>query len=354
MSDPTLRPNAQLRDAVRVIEETRKTIAVVTDDAGQLLGALTDGDIRRALLAGRDLSDAVTQALNPNPITAEEGTSEADLLDRLMAHNLEALPLVDGNGRFLRVVHRNDLSPDEVRGGAEGFFAAVIMAGGEGHRLRPLTDTTPKPMLDVGGMPLIERQVRRIARAGMSRVYISLGYLAGVIEEHLGDGSDFGISIEYLREEEKLGTGGALSLLPTVPTGPLMVINGDVITTSDYGHLLDFHQRYGAAVTMAAVDYHVQIPYGVVRTDGVLAAALEEKPSQRFLCNAGFYAVAPGALDMVPAGEFFNMTDLITRCLCDGRDVVVFPIHEYWTDIGTPAELDRAREAMTEGPASHA
>ena len=346
MTLSALTSSANLRDAVRVIEETRKTIAVVTDDTGRVIGALTDGDIRRALLAGRELSDCVTEAMNPSPITAEETTAQGYLLECLQANNLEALPLVDADGRFKRVVHINDLSPEERTGGAEGFFAAVIMAGGEGLRLRPLTDTTPKVMLDVGGMPLIERQVRRLAKSGIKRIYISVGYLREVIENHLGDGADFAVSIEYLHEKKKLGTGGALSLLPTQPTGPLLVINGDVLTTSDYRHLLDFHLQHDATVTVAAADYHLQIPYGVIKSDGVRAVALEEKPSQRFLCNAGIYALAPDATRLVPHDQFYNMTDLIERCIGEGRHVVVFLIHEYWTDIGTLAELEKAREAM--------
>lgn len=176
------------------------------------------------------------------------------------------------------------------------------MAGGEGMRLRPLTETIPKPMVDIGGVPLIERQIQRLVRAGIRRAYISVNYLSHIIEKHFGDGVDFGLEICYLREQEKLGTAGALSLLPERPVAPIIVMNGDILTTSDFGSLYAFHNNYSAQVTVAAVDYRVNIPYGVIRAEGPYVTELAEKPSQRFLCNAGIYAVSPLALGMLPLG----------------------------------------------------
>ena len=345
MNNLMLKHDSQLYDAVRIIEEFRKSIAVVTDESGHLLGTITDGDIRRALLAGHSLNTPVNDAMNQHPVTAEVSSSDSYILDLLKRYNLEALPLIDTERRFKRIVHINDLSPDEkVSGGAEGFYAAVIIAGGEGRRLRPFTEDIPKPMIDIGGMPLIERQLRKIGMSGINRVYISVNYLSHVIEEHFGDGTEFGVKIEYLHEEKKLGTAGALSLVTKPITGPLIVMNGDVLTTSDYRHLLYFHTSHAAKITVGAVNYRVEIPYGVIRADGVIALGLEEKPSERFLCNAGIYAVSPEALDIVPQNQLYNMTDLIQDCIAEGEKVSVFPIHEYWTDIGTPADLAKARE----------
>jgi dTDP-glucose pyrophosphorylase len=343
MSERPLRPDAPLVEAVRAIEATRRRIAVVTDEPGRVLGTLTDGDVRRCLLAGGTLDTAVSQAMNQNPVTADVGSAHGYLIDLLRAANVLALPLVDNAGVFQRVVHLTDLGEEEHAEDARGFAFAVIMAGGEGTRLRPMTHRVPKPMLDIGGVPMIERQIERLARAGIRRVYISLNYLGHLIEEHFRDGSSWGVDIRYLREQERLGTAGALSLLPEQPDAPILVMNGDILTTSDFGSLFSFHATYGAHITVAAVDYRVNIPYGVLQVEGAYATAVTEKPSQRFLCNAGMYAVSPHSLRMVPPGTLHDVTDLIQKCLTSGLQVAVFPVHEYWTDIGTPDDLEKAR-----------
>lgn len=344
MSEKPLAPSASLVDAVRAIETSRRRIAVVVDSNGHLLGTLTDGDVRRCLLAGGSLETQVTDAMNLNPITAEIDSSESYLLDLMRRGNVLTLPLVDKNGRFQRLVHISDLDLEEdAAETASGFEFAVIMAGGEGTRLRPLTEVIPKPMVDVGGMPLLERQIQRLARAGIRRVYISVNYLSHIIQDHFNDGSDFGIDIRYLCEEEKLGTAGALYLLPERPQGPIIVMNGDILTTSDFGSLYSFHQSHGAQLTVAAVDYRVSIPYGVLQTEGAYVRELAEKPLQRFLCNAGIYAVSPEALNLLQGIKYCNMTDLIETCLANKKPVSVFPVHEYWNDIGTPDDLEKAR-----------
>jgi len=345
MSEEPLLPEAKLIDAVRAIETSRRRMSVVTDSSGYLLGTLTDGDIRRCLLAGGSLETPVSQAMNPNPLTAEIGSPEGYMKDMMRRGNVVALPLVDQKGKFLRLVHLLDLEQDDPQAnGAPGFSFAVIMAGGEGARLRPLTEAIPKPMVEIGGMPLLERQVQRLAKAGISRAYISVNYLSHIIEDYFGDGRDFGLEIRYLREQEKLGTAGALSLLPECPDGPIIVMNGDILTTSDFESFYTFHITHGANVTVAAIDHRVHIPYGVIRADGPFVTNLVEKPSERFLCNAGIYAVSPEALSLLPKGRQSNMTDLIDACLAENSPVAVFPVHEYWNDIGTPDDLEKARE----------
>lgn len=344
MSDALLGPDAPLMDAVRGIEATRRRMAVVVDAEHRLLGTLTDGDIRRCLLGGGSLETPVSQAMNASPLVAEEGAPAGYLLDLMRKRNVMALPVVDGGGHFKRLVHLIDLEhPNKVTPVTAKFDLAVIMAGGEGMRLRPLTATIPKPMVDIGGTPLLERQIESLAKAGLKRVYLSVNYLSHVIEDHFGDGADFGIEIRYLREQEKLGTAGALALLPERPSRPIVVMNGDILTTSDFGSLHAFHQAHAALVTVAAVDYRVSIPYGVINTEGAYATGLVEKPSQRFLCNAGIYAVSPQALDLLQGGGHLNMTEIIDACLARGMPVAVFPVHEYWSDIGTPDDLEKAR-----------
>jgi dTDP-glucose pyrophosphorylase len=350
MIEKTLDATARLVDAVRAIEASRRRIAVVADGQQLLLGTLTDGDVRRCLLAGGTLETLVVEAMNHQPLTATVGSPDSYVLDLMHRGNILAVPLVDASGRFVRLVHRNDLDPDTPLREAVDFDFAVIMAGGEGMRLRPITEHIPKPMVDIGGMPLLGRQIERLAKAGVRRVYLSVNYLSHVIEEHFGDGQALGLEIRYLRERQKLGTAGALSLLPEQPSRPIVVMNGDILTTSDFGSLSAFHASNAAEVTVAAVDYRIHIPFGVINTNGPLVTGLAEKPSQRFLCNAGIYAVSPQALALVPGDRPFNMTDLIDACIAAGRRVAAFPVHEYWSDIGTPADLEQARHQFSEKP----
>jgi NDP-sugar pyrophosphorylase family protein len=203
-------------------------------------------------------------------------------------------------------------------------------------------------MIDIGGVPLLERQVRAMVACGLRRIYISTNYLGHVIENHFEDGRGFGAEIRYLRETTKLGTAGALSLLPDVPQGPVLVINGDVLTTSDFGKLLAFHQETGAEVTIAAMIYRVVIPFGVLHVDGHRVAGIEEKPSQGFLCNAGIYVFSPEAVRSVPVGVQVDMPSVIERMIARRAAVSVFPIHEFWTDIGTPNDLELALAEFAE------
>ncbi len=348
MIEKSLTLQAPLVEAVRAIEASRRRIAVVVADNGRLLGTLTDGDIRRCLLAGGSLDTSVSEAMNANPLSAPEGSSDCYLLDIMRRGNIMAVPLVDEHDHFVRLVHLIDLAPAEEAREATNFAFAVIMAGGEGMRLRPITENIPKPMVDICGVPLLERQIQRLAKAGLKRVYISVNYLSHVIEDYFGDGASFGLEIRYLKEQQKLGTGGALSLLPERPEAPIVVMNGDILTTSDFGSLNAFHCSHSAAITVAAVDYRINIPFGVIQNKGSYVAGLSEKPSQRFLCNAGIYVLSPQALDLLPQGKAFNMTDLIDVCLATDRPVAIFPVHEYWSDIGTPADLDKARRLFSE------
>lgn len=345
-----LGPEALLVDAVRAIEASRRRIAVVVDGQMSLLGTLTDGDVRRCLLAGGSLQTPVRKAMNASPLTAAAGSPPGYVVDIMRRGNVLAIPIVDGQGRFVELIHLTDLtqSPEPIPG-ESGFEFAVIMAGGEGSRLRPLTQSIPKPMVAVAGVPLLERQIRRLAEARLRRIYVAVNYLSHIIEEYLGDGSRFGVEVRYLRESDKLGTGGALSLLPERPSSAIIVMNGDILTTSDFASLYAFHAAQSASVTVAAIDYRINIPYGVLCTQGAYVTSLVEKPSQRFLCNAGMYAISPAALALVPTGRVYNMTELIEACLARQQPVAVFPLHEYWSDIGTPDDLERARSFFEMG-----
>jgi dTDP-glucose pyrophosphorylase len=347
VTEPTLSESATLRDAIALIERTRRLIIAVVDADGRLLGILSDGDIRRGILAGIALESPAANAMTRAPICGSSQARPDELIDLMMVRGVAAVPVVDPEGRFVRVAQLSDTDEEAPLGG-EGFAAAVIMAGGEGRRLRPLTADRPKPMIDIGGVPLLERQVRAMVACGLRRIYISTNYLGHVIENHFEDGRGFGAEIRYLRETTKLGTAGALSLLPDVPQGPVLVINGDVLTTSDFGKLLAFHQETGAEVTIAAMIYRVVIPFGVLHVDGHRVAGIEEKPSQGFLCNAGIYVFSPEAVRSVPVGVQVDMPSVIERMIARRAAVSVFPIHEFWTDIGTPNDLELALAEFAE------
>lgn len=343
-----LRPGAPLVAAIKAIESSRRRIAVVLDASQRLIGTLTDGDVRRCLLTGGSLDTPVEQAMNPHPLSAVDGTPTAKLLEIMRRGNILAVPLVDAQGRFVRLAHRYDIATTTAVQSEAAFEFAVIMAGGEGARLRPITQDIPKPMVPIGGVPLLERQIARLAEAKVRKVFVAVNYLAHIIEEHLGDGHRLGVEVSYIREPAKLGTAGALGLIAQKPSAPILVMNGDILTTSDFGSLYAFHVANDADVTVAAIDHRVSIPYGVLDTEGARVNGVKEKPSQRFLCNAGIYAVSPRALAMVPEGKPSNMTDLINACLAGNRKVAAYPLHEYWTDIGTPDDLERARKFFAE------
>lgn len=339
--------SAHLRDAIVQIEAARRGIAVVCDADGKILGTVTDGDVRRAILRGADLDTPLVSAMNDRPLTAQDSMSDHELVALLNNRGLEAIPLVDAAERFQRIAHLRDLVPEaRERGGAEELVAAVVMAGGEGQRLRPLTEKIPKPMVEVGGMPLVERHVRHIARAGIRHTFLAVNYLAEKIENHIAETGPYDTKIDFLREDRKMGTAGALSLLPDLPDGPILVLNSDVVHSADYGNLLQFHQTRDADLTIAAVEHRVQIPYGVLQSrDGVLTA-IEEKPSQRFMCNAGLYVLGTAARSFIAQNRAVDMTDVIDELLSTGRNIAVFPVHEYWADIGDSDDLARVRNEI--------
>ncbi len=347
MTEPILSPDATLRDAIALIERTRRIIVAVVGSDGGLLGILSDGDIRRGILAGLGLDSPAAKAMTRDPICGSSQARPDELFDLMMLRGVAAVPVVDADGCFVRVAQLSDTT-DTPRLGGEGFAAAVIMAGGEGRRLRPLTADRPKPMINIGGVPLLERQVRAMVACGLRRIFISTNYLGHVIEDHFGDGRQLGAEIRYLRETTKLGTAGALSLLPRLAEGPVLVINGDVLTTSDFGKLLAFHVETRAEITIAAMIYRVDIPFGVLQVDGYRAVGVEEKPSQGFLCNAGIYVLCPEAVRSVPIGVQVDMTGVIEAAIARHAAVSVFPIHEFWTDIGTPGDLDQALAEFAE------
>lgn len=332
-------PSDTIRKAIELIDRNKDGIVLVVEKE-KLVGTITDGDIRRFLLNGRSVEELCEKVMWKTPTTALAGSTPEELRALLKKYRLTSIPLVDKEHRPVGVVSFRDLWEQAA---PESHFA-VIMAGGEGKRLRPITESIPKPMIEVGGKPVLENIVTGLAKSGIKDIQISLNYRGDIIENHFGDGSRFGVSIGYLREEKKLGTAGALSLLPSLPARPFLVMNGDVMTNVNYQRMFEFHKQHRAAITVAATMYHFRIPYGVLETAGQFVMGLKEKPSQNFLCNAGIYIVDPEMVEMIPQDESYDMIHLMDAAMKEGLPVAAFPIHEYWLDIGQKEDLDKARK----------
>jgi dTDP-glucose pyrophosphorylase len=329
--------NATLKDSIRCIDASALQVALVLGPGSELVGMLTDGDVRRALLRGIGMDATVEKAMNANPMTAPVGSLPDWLRGEMRRNSIRHLPLLDSTGRVVDLATLNDLTGMTRR---DNWI--VLMAGGLGSRLSPLTDNCPKPMLKIGDKPLLETILEKFIEDGFYRFFISVNYLAEVVKSHFGDGSRWHVEIVYLHETERLGTAGALSLLPGTPEQPLLVMNGDVLTKVNFHQLLDFHESHAAAATMCVREYEFQVPYGVVTTDAHRIVSIDEKPVQQFFVNAGIYAIAPEMLSRIPAKQFFDMPTLFSEAINAGQETAVFPLREYWMDIGHVADLHRA------------
>jgi dTDP-glucose pyrophosphorylase len=328
-----------IQKVIETINNNKDGIALVVDENGRLIGSITDGDIRRYMLGGQALDQPCADVMHRNPVTVPQGASRKEIIELIKQHRIRNIPQVDDHGCPVRVVNFTDLI-----NGKEAEYTAVIMAGGEGKRLRPLTETLPKPMLKVGDKPLLEKIIHKLSKAGIRKIKISVNYRAEIIEDYFKDGSAYGVEIQYLREEQKLGTAGALSLIDDLPDMPILVMNGDVVTEIGFERLLDFHSNQRCTITVAATEYHLNIPYGVLDVAGHYVLGVQEKPTHRFLCSAGIYVIDPDIVRMVPPNTYYDMTHLLADVTKRGLPVTVFPIHEYWVDIGQKEDLKRAAE----------
>ena len=330
--------DATLRQIMEVIDSGARQIALVTDSEGVLIATVTDGDVRRGILRGLALDAPVSEVMHRNPTTLLKGASAASAQRLMRERGLNHIPVVDPEGRLVALALREGMTGVEPRS-----TRVVLMVGGLGMRLRPLTETVPKPMIPVGDKPLLERIVTRFQDQGFSRFTLSLNYLGQVIRDHFSDGSELGVQIDYVEETQRMGTGGALSLLEARPDQTFVVMNGDILTTTSFGAMMDFHTETGSAATICAREFNMQVPYGVLNSDGTTLVSMEEKPIHKHLVNAGIYALSPVVFDHIKDGEPLDMPDLIDRVKDAGHKVSVFPVREYWMDIGRLEDLDRAR-----------
>lgn len=323
--------------AIEIIDRAGLQIALVVNENGRLLGTVTDGDIRRAILKHLSLDETVTKVMNPAPcfVYRNQSRENANLL--MKSKKLHQIPVLDEEHRVVGLEIADKLLTPPPRDNW-----VMLMAGGLGRRLAPLTENCPKPLLKVGDKPLLETILESFIEQGFRHFYISVNYKAETIINHFGNGSRWAVEIEYLHESKPLGTAGALGLLPAKPEKPLLLMNGDILTKINYGKLLDFHKKNLTDATICVKEYNLQIPYGVVTVQKNQLLKIEEKPLQRFFINGGLYVINPSVLDYVPVSSYLDIPVLLRTLLDQGKDIAVFPIREYWIDIGRFDDYERA------------
>ncbi len=339
-----LRSDANLQEAIRNLEESALQISLVISPQETLVGTLTDGDIRRGLLRGLNLSSPIESLIYREPLVVPPQLDRDMVLQLMRANGVHQLPVVDQNRRILDLCVWEELLTPGQRSNT-----MVIMAGGQGTRLRPYTESCPKPLLPVGGKPMLEHIVERAKAEGFNHFVFAIYYLGHMIQDYFGDGSRWQVKIEYLCEDVPLGTAGAIGLLKSRPQSPFLVSNGDVLTDIRYGELLDFHNRHGAAATMAVRMHEWQHPFGVVHTKGVDIVGFEEKPIARSYINAGIYVLDPIALDALSSAERCDMPTLFARLQERAARTIVYPMHEPWLDIGQPHDYEKANDQDRKG-----
>ncbi|MDY0108479.1 MAG: nucleotidyltransferase family protein [Candidatus Krumholzibacteria bacterium] len=336
-------PALPLGEAISRLDLAGTGALLLCDEQGGLLGLLTDGDVRRAVIRGVSMSTACLDIASREPLTMRPPAAAADALHLMNTRDINHLPVVDAGGKVVDFLLRKDLISEQTLG-----LAAVIMAGGFGKRLLPLTERVPKPMLPLGGRPLLERTIQRLQQAGITDVHLTTYHQADMISDHFGDGRAFGVDLKYTREDQPLGTAGGLKLVAQTG-GPILVLNGDILTDMSFDGLLAFHREHKADLTVGVRKYEITVPFGVVECSDVRVRQLREKPTETLFINAGVYLLEPSVLALIPDGVRFDMTDLIQALLAEDRRVISFPILEYWLDIGRPEDYRQAQDDMRDG-----
>jgi dTDP-glucose pyrophosphorylase len=344
-----IQPGASVWEAIEAVDRSGAGIALLVDEDCHLIGTITDGDVRRAILHGVSMDVAAAALLDyrpeeyRRPTVAPLGTERPEILQLMQSRGIRHVPVLDDEGRVVDLVWLNELVKE-----CELPLRAVVMAGGHGTRLRPLTEELPKPMLPMGDRPLLELIIEQLRQAGIRQVSLTTHYKEEAIVQHFGDGQDFGVEIRYVREDQPLGTAGALSLLDE-SAEPLLVINGDILTRLDLRAMLDFHREQQAEMTVAVRRYEFSVPYGVVETEGTAVVGISEKPTIRHFVNAGIYLLNPEVCRYIPGGQHYDMPDLISRLVTEGHRVVSFPVREYWLDIGRIEDYQKALADIENG-----
>ena len=337
--------NATIKEVLQIIDTGAIKFAIVVDDDNKLLGTITDGDIRRAILNGKNLEDSIENIYFKKPRVVHVDTTTEEIINICTTHKIYQIPVVDSKNRVVGIKMLSEiLKPKEYKN------KVVLMVGGLGTRLRPLTDTTPKPMLRVGGKPILQTIVEKFVSYGFVNIIMCTGYKSNIIKKFFKDGSQFGAKIEYIVEDKRMGTAGALTLLQDEQKSkePFFVMNGDLLTNVNFENMLDFHTAQKAKATMCVREYDVQIPYGVVDVKNSKITSIIEKPVHKFFVNAGIYMLDISCVELIPKNEFYDMPTLFEKLITINKKAISFPLREYWLDIGRMDEFKQANEEYHE------
>jgi len=335
--------NSLILDVLQILNTTSKQVVLVVDEDKKLLGTISDGDIRRALLDGKALDSSIIDIYFSNPTVANINDTKEKILNLCTSKKIHQIPIVDNNGIVIGLESINELIKKSTKPNK-----VILMVGGLGTRLKPLTNTTPKPMLHVGGKPILETIVETFASYGYSNIVMCVNYKSKIIQDYFGDGHKFGVNIEYILEDKRMGTAGALSLLDKKPNEAFFVMNGDILTNINFEHLHNAHLNATTAATMCTREYEIQIPYGVVNSVENRISSIVEKPIQKFSVSAGIYMLEPACIDLIPKDDFYDMPTLFDELIIKEKGILPFPIDEYWLDIGRIEEYERANKEYLE------
>ena len=334
----TVLVTSTIREAIELIDSNALQIALVVDEENHLLGTVTDGDIRRSVLRGVSLETGIDAVMNKEPVSVDITLSAQGILDLMKKKDVRQMPVLDENRKIVGLEMMEDLLTPMAKENA-----VVLMAGGRGSRLKHLTEDLPKPLLEVGNKPILETILENFIDHGFSRFYIAVNYKNEMIQEYFGKGEKWGVQIDYLIEEEPLGTAGALSLMPETPKHPLIVMNGDLLTKVNFAQVLDYHESHEAEATLCIRDYEVQLPFGVVDHEEGFVTGIKEKPIQKCAINAGIYVLNPSLVSRASKAGFCDMTQLLMDAQKEGAKVAAYAFRDYWIDIGRLKDLEKAQ-----------
>jgi dTDP-glucose pyrophosphorylase/predicted transcriptional regulator len=341
IKDIIVNEDTSLRDALNTIDKSSKQICLVLDNSQKLLGTISDGDIRRALLNNISLDEIIINVYFKNPTVANVNDSKETILNLCKINKIHQIPIVDNDNNIVGLEILDELIVSESK-----VNKVILMVGGLGTRLRPLTENTPKPMLPVGGKPILQTIVEKFVSYGFVNIVMCIGYKSHIIQDFFEDGSRFGANIEYILENERMGTAGALSLLSQdqVTSEPFFIMNGDLLTNVNFEHFLNFHIQNNAKATMGVREYDFQVPYGVVNLEDGKIKSIIEKPIHNFFVSAGIYILNSECIDLIPKDEFYDMPTLFDTLIKMNENTISFPIREYWLDIGRMDEYEKANK----------
>lgn len=338
-----LKSTSTIKEALHIINNGAMQIALVVDENEKLLGTLTDGDIRRGLLNNLSLDDNIETIIFKTPTVCNIEDTKEKILEIAVAKKIYQIPIVDNDGKIVGIEEVDELLKSKTKSNK-----VVLMVGGLGTRLRPLTEHTPKPMLKVGNKPILETIILNFKKYGFINIVLCVSYKSEIIEEYFKDGSEFGVNIEYIHENKRMGTAGALSLIRDKLNESFFVMNGDLLTSINFEHMMEYHLSNKSMATMGVREYDFQVPYGVVNVDDGNILSIEEKPVHKFFVSAGVYVLSNKVLDFIPDDEFYDMPTLFEKVIEEKLKSISFPIHEYWLDIGRIEEFEKANDEFYE------